>query len=71
MLRKTLSFHFKKMNVELNEKIHKVQQSQNELISIRDHLNSSNFQPNEQETFGVLNLNEFMNDLSSSSILSQ
>ena len=50
--------------------IRKVQECQNELISIRDHLNSNNFQPNGQETLGVLNLNEFMNDLALSSILS-
>jgi len=61
----------KKMNAEINEKIRKVQQRHNELISIRDHLKSNNFQPNEQETFGVLILNEFTNDLAFSSILSQ
>ena len=40
------------------------------MISIRDHLNSNNFQSNEQETFGVLILNEFTKDLALSSILS-
>jgi hypothetical protein len=60
----------KKMNAEINEKIRKVQHRHSELISIRSHLNSNHFQPNEQETFGVLILNEFTNDLALSSILS-
>ena len=61
----------KELEVELNEKIRKVREHQNELISIRIHLKSNNFQPNDQETFGVLTLNEFSNDLALSSILSR
>ena len=61
----------KKMDVQLNGNMRKVQECLNVLTSIRGHLNSNKFLPNDQETFGVLILNEFVNDLSLSSILSR
>ena len=59
----------KKMSVDLHKKIQKLEVCLRKLVSIRDHLRSNNFQPNDQATFGVLILNEFMNNLSLSSIL--
>jgi hypothetical protein len=53
------------------KKILKLKVCLHEFSSIRGHLKSNNFQPNDQETFGILILNEFMNDLSLSSILSR
>jgi hypothetical protein len=60
-----------KMSVDLYKKIQKLEVCLHELLSIRAHLRSNNFQPNDQATVGVLILNEFMNNLSLSSILSR